>query len=295
MDLDKFIITIFCVVDDSMQEILNGKRLRQRGPMPLLLDSEVITMEVVGEFLQICQDKMLYWYFKTHYRDFFPVLGKVHRTTFTRQAANLSKIKEKMWQHILDFVEHDFYITIVDSFPVQVCQFARSSRCQRFKGEATFGKDRMIGQTFYGFRLHVCISTDGLITRFDIAPGNEQDIRIVPELFEGIKGFGIGDRNYWAPILTEELLSEAIAFGAPYKRASSDPWPERSKYLNHIRHIIETVFSQLTERYHMKKVWARDTWHLGNRFIRKALSHTLAFLLNKELGNPPLQFEKLLA
>ncbi|MCH8870308.1 MAG: hypothetical protein IIC85_11400, partial [Chloroflexi bacterium] len=51
MDLDSFIITVFCLVDDAMKEILQGRRLRQRGPNPTMADSEVLTMEVVGEYL----------------------------------------------------------------------------------------------------------------------------------------------------------------------------------------------------------------------------------------------------
>ena len=36
-----------------------------------------------------------------------------------------------------------------------------------------------------------------------------------------------------------------------------------------------------------KRVWARDMWHLGNRLLRKVLSHTIAFMLNQAQGNPP--------
>ncbi len=39
MDLSTFIVAVFCLVDDR----LNGKRIRQRGPTPKLSDSEVLT------------------------------------------------------------------------------------------------------------------------------------------------------------------------------------------------------------------------------------------------------------
>jgi membrane protein DedA with SNARE-associated domain len=47
-------------------------------------------------------------------------------------------------------------------------------------------------------------------------------------------------------------------------------------------------------RYSMKKVWARDLWHLAGRLLRKVLSHTIAFLLNHRAGNQPLQLSRLL-
>jgi len=34
MDLDDVIITVFCVVDEAMPRVLDGQRLRQRGPAP---------------------------------------------------------------------------------------------------------------------------------------------------------------------------------------------------------------------------------------------------------------------
>jgi hypothetical protein len=55
------------------------------------------------------------------------------------------------------------------------------------------------------------------------------------------------------------------------------------------------VISQLVERYRAKKVWARDRWHLTSRWLRKALSHTVAvFLCQEETHLSPLRFAKLL-
>jgi len=85
MDLSTFIIAVFCLIDDW----LKGKKLRQRGPSPELSDAEVLTIEIVGEFLGIDTDEGLYEHFRRHYGEWFPALRGVHRTTFLRQAANL--------------------------------------------------------------------------------------------------------------------------------------------------------------------------------------------------------------
>jgi len=79
VDLSTFIVAVFCLVDDRLQ----GCRIRQRGPDPKLYDSEVLTVEIVGEFLGIDTDKGIYLFFKRHYGEWFPALGEVHRTTFT--------------------------------------------------------------------------------------------------------------------------------------------------------------------------------------------------------------------
>ncbi len=104
MNLDDFIIACFCLIDDLLPSILKGKRLRARGPMPKLADSEVLTMEVVGTYLGISQDKALYDYFRRHYAHFFPAMEHLHRTTFVRQAANLWAVKERLWCYLRDEV-----------------------------------------------------------------------------------------------------------------------------------------------------------------------------------------------
>lgn len=81
---------------------------------------------------------------------------------------------------------------------------------------------------------------------------------------------------------------------APFSSKKKDPTPQRSALLSRFRYRIDTVFGQLTERYSIKRVWARDMWHLMSRLLRKVLSHTVAFLLNHRIGNQPLQLAKLL-
>ena len=175
MDLSTFIITVFCLIDDQLKDL---GRLRERGPAPTLCDSEVLTIEVVGEFLGLDEDTELFAYFRRHYAHFFPNLRCVHRTTFTRQAANLWKVKELLWRELLICVPHDPTFAMCDSMPLPVCLFARAYRCSRFKGEAAFGKDTLLKQTFYGFRVHVRVCWPGVISRISVAPANAHELSL---------------------------------------------------------------------------------------------------------------------
>ena len=117
MDLSTFIISVFCLIDDRLKD----RRVRQRGPSPKLSDSEVLTMEIVGEFLGIDTDKTICRFFRRHYGEWFPTLGEVHRTTFARQAANLWKLKEGLWQELLALAPNDRGFAICDSLPLPAC------------------------------------------------------------------------------------------------------------------------------------------------------------------------------
>jgi hypothetical protein len=148
---------------------------------------------------------------------------------------------------------------------------------------------RCSGKPSTALRVHVRICWPGLITRFSVAPANAHELSVVPELLESTRGLAVGDRNYHSPETREELAhSTAVELLAPYRSKTRDPAPERSAFLSRFRYRIDTVFSELTERYCIKRVWAKDLWHLAGRLLRKVLSHTVAFLLNHRSGNGTL-------
>jgi hypothetical protein len=297
VDLEEFMIAVYCRVDELLGELRahpDWTRVRRRGPAPTLDDAEVLTMEAVGEFLGLDQDAAIYRYFRREHPRVFPALARIHRTTFVRQAANLWVVKEQLWRRLLDRVPHDPALSCVDSVPTPVCRFGRAYTCARFRGQAAFGRDTGSKATFYGFRHHLRITWPGVVAALSVAPANVHDRDLVPELVEDAVGHVIGDRNYWDPRLTAELAPAGIALQAPFKKRASDPDPAGSRVLTRVRWRIETVASQLVERYHLKRIWARDAWHLTSRVLRKVLSHTLAVDLCLERGYPPLQFAQLL-
>lgn len=287
MDITTFIIAVFCLIEDH----LAGQRLRKRGPQPRLRDSEVLTIEVVGEFLRLDTESNIFAHFCRYYADWFPNLRKITRTTFTRQAANLWKVKQDLWQILVQRIPHDPYLSIVDSFPVPVCRFARAPRCHSF-GSAAYGHDEVARQTFYGFRAHVRLVWSGVLVDCILAPANLPDTAGAEELLQGVFGYALADRNYWKPELFEHLQTQGMWLLAPYKSAKREkhPWPRR---LTHVRYRIETVFGQLVERFNIKRVWARDLWHLTSRWMRKLLTHTLAVFFCTQHHLPHLHFADL--
>jgi hypothetical protein len=250
MNLDDFIITVFCLIDEALPRITDGARVRQRGPRPLLYDSEVLTMEVVGAYLGLEQESRLFAYFCHHYAHFFPALRTLQRTTFVRQAANLwaLKVKERLWQYLAAQVPHDERFALVDSFALPVCLFARAYRGRRFRGEAAYGKDNLTRQTFYGFRVHVRLCWPGVITQVCLAPAQVSELAVVPDLAIATTGLLIGDRNYWQPRLTAALQAQGLALLAPFRWAGRDPRPRLATCLSRLRYRIDTVFGQLVER-----------------------------------------------
>jgi hypothetical protein len=294
MTPQELLLEVFCLVDDELQALHPG-RLRQRGPQPKLSDSEVLTMELVGEFWKLGTDQDLFRHFRCYHLAEFPALAHVHRTTFTRQAANLWRIKQLLHERLAQRLAGDDPVWLVDSLPIDACQFARATFCQRFAGVADYGYCHLRKRTFYGFRLHLRVSRDGVILGYQLAPARASEKAVLPELGLPAGSVGIGDRNYWSPDLRARLAQGGVTLLAPYYQKSKDPDRRRSARLSAVRYRIETSNGQLAERYGIKRTWAKDLWHLCHRVIRKILSHTALALINFRAGHQPMQLDALAA
>jgi hypothetical protein len=293
MDLETFLTAVYCLTDDLLQDLLHGARLRQRGPQPVLADSEVLAMELAGEYLGYETDQGIYRYFRAHHRALFPRLARVHRTTFLRQAANLWRVKRVLWGALAQRAAPQGFLSVVDSFPVPVCRFARAKRARVLKELASWGFDAVSRHAYWGLRVHLRISWPGVITSLEVASANASELALAPEILAGARGWALGDRGYWSPALQRELgATSGVALLAPFRTRAHEtaPWPF---WLQLKRRRVETVIGQLIERFHGKRNWARDRWHLTTRWLRKVLSHTVAVLLCQQQGLPPLQLNQL--
>ena len=140
-------------------ELMSGAS-EHADPPPNALRLEVITIEIVGEFLGLDEDTQLFAYFRRHYPTASrtscgciaqPSAGR--RPTSGRSKSTSGKRFRRP--------PHDPAFAICDSMPLRACLFARAYRCRRFRGEAAFGKDTLLRQTFYGFWVHVRICWPG--------------------------------------------------------------------------------------------------------------------------------------
>jgi hypothetical protein len=302
MTFADYLLELFYLIDTEYKA-LNLPRLRRRGPQPRLGDSEVVTIELAGEFLGIDTDKGIWQHFRRYHRAEFPMLACTDRTCFARHAADLWRIKQLLHARLLALLPTEDPVSgggcwwLIDSFPLRVCRYKRAPGHKLFGGcGADYGRDPTDGRSFFGFRVHLRCSDRGFCAAAALAPANVSDWPLVAELIPpGGGGTAIGDRNYWKPEGHETLLRQGLELLAPFRKESSDPAPRRSAMLARLRQVIEPVIGQLAVRFHCQRTWARDLWHLTSRLARKLLSHTAAVLLNWRQGNPPLQLNLLIA
>jgi hypothetical protein len=294
MSTEDFIISVYCLVEDIYQKVII-KRLRSKGPMPKLSDSEVITMEIVGEFLGLNHDKQIWKYFSTHWLEWFPNIGS--RKTFVTQASNLSIIKNIMRNNLakqLGAFSDDIHL--FDGFPMPVCHYKRSSKTKLFKSEADYGYCAAKDEKYYGFKGHLLVSMTGIPTTYTFASAEIDQRKLLPELVSDIKGLVIADKGLIDFELQGNLIAQGINLQTPLRSNMKDDRDKCFvKMLVSTRRLVETVIGQLTDRFGIANLKARKLWHFSRKVARKILAHTVAYAINLKI-NPlnPLQFDKII-
>jgi hypothetical protein len=95
--------------------------------------------------------------------------------------------------------------------------------------KAAFGKDTLLKQTLYGFRMHVRVCWPGVITRLSVAPANAHELSVLPEIAEFSSGLIVGDRNYHSPKTGEELAGMGVELLAPLLLQEERPRPQTER------------------------------------------------------------------
>lgn len=294
MSIEDFIITVYCLVDAEFKKVTKEATLRRRGFYPKLSDSEVITMDIVGEFLGKDTDTSIWRYFKEHWLEWFPGLGT--RVNYAKQSANLWRIKQEIQAA---FARQSGALSdrlhMADGLPIPVCHFKRAGFSSVFKGTAAYGYCASKSETYYGFKGNLVISSEGIITGITVTSANIDERESLWDIVDNIHGLLIADKGLIGEDYQAQIrASTNINLQTPTRSNMTDiRGKDCNRWLTSTRRLVETVIGQLSEQFNIEKIRARNLWHLTNRIGRKILAHTVGVMVNKILGNPPLQFERL--
>jgi hypothetical protein len=296
MDRKDFIISVYLLVCQHYRAIAAHMPLRRGGFAPALSDEEVITIELCGEYFKLATDEDIFDYFQAHFQDWFPQLRE--RTLFVRQAANLWQVKALIQRRLTEVSgQASEPVQIIDTLPVPVCVLTRAPRERCFKSEADYGYCAAKDMRYYGFKLGLRVSRAGMIIHYPLLPARPHDVQLTDELVAGFVGTVPADKGF-IDAVREKLLEErhgVVLVTPPRKRMQAKFGPRVLKVCGRWRKRVETVGSQLTERFGIERIRVRDLWHFQHRLIRKVLAHTVGVFLNLQLGRKPLDLDGLVA
>jgi len=234
---DTYIVTSYVVIDDLLTAC--GFQDDQRARISA---AEILTAAVLAAK-----------YFQNHHERAVGILvklGYIKPVSISRFSRRLHALRDWLIG-ILQLLGEIFtqgMVFIIDSMPLPVCKRARASRCRKVRGKAFCGYCAAKDEKFFGWRLHLICTEQGVPVSFDLLPASEHDLTPIHELTVSLpKGATVfGDKGY---VSDPDALSIFAACGVrlvSIRRKNMLPNRWADDYdLRRYRRRIETVYSQL--------------------------------------------------
>jgi len=147
---------------------------------------------------------------------------------------------------------------IIDSFPVSVCQNIRITNSHIVKGEEYRGYCASKRCYFYGFKVHMIVTSDGIPVEFTFTSGRIHDIDGIKQMPVDLPNESelLADSAYTDYMLEDMLADNGIRLLAARKTNSKRPHDPCIEYLISVgRKRVETAFSDIA-KYMPKKIHA---------------------------------------
>ena len=172
--------------------------------------------------------------------------------------------------------------SVIDSFPVAVCDNMRIKCCKLLKGKDYHGYTASKRRYFYGFKVQLVVTGDGVPVDFYVHAGAEADqtgLRaLAPQLPEGSVCYAdAGYTDYRAEDLWADTGQQVLL--AARKGNSKRPHePAQAFLIQHFRKRVETSISGITALF-PKKIHAVT----AQGFALKIMLFIFAYTLRSQL------------
>lgn len=264
---DTQIVAIYVILGDVFRALGHRTDCRAR-----ISNSEVLTVGAIAA----CQ-------FQNHHERALCVLralgylsGPLSLSRFNRRFHTLAHCLNDLLGIVATLCATGTFF-IIDSLPPPVCHRARAARCQKVRGGEYYGSCAAKGEKFFGWRLHLVVTPDGIPAPFDLLPAVYHDLTPVHDLMERLpsgacvdadKGYNSAEDEAWIEGKTGIRL-------IPRRRAKMEPNTLAETFgLQRYRGIIETVNIHLEARG-AQRLHARTHEGLGPQGTRLAVRRSL--------------------
>ncbi len=257
---------------------LNQKR------KPKLNDTELIALNLAAECLGIDSERNLFTLLPT------PLKNKIDRTVYNRRRRKLAFKIELFRQKISAIIVPAEDYHIVDSMPLEVCKYSRSSRtkiCQEnIDSSPSFGYCAAQKLHYFGYKIHAVCTVQGVIKTFDISKASVHDIHYLDDVKHQLANCVlIGDKGYLSQHYQQDLFeTSAIKVETPMRKNQLYFKPF-DPTLRKARKRIETLFSQLCDQFMIRRNYAKSFDGFSTRILSKMTALTLIQWFNKQNGN----------
>lgn len=277
------LLTIIYVLVDDWYQAQGSKLLAGKvGKKPVFRDSEVITLVLAQDFIPYPAETQYVEFIRANYLSLFPKL--VEQSQFNRRARALQFLIEELRRYWI--IQKGWHLQthyLLDTKPVPVLGYKRYKNRSDFAGQANYGHCASRNLKYFGYKLVVLSTLEGLPMVYELVPANV-DERLAAEAVidylgnsqifadKGLVGMEwqacILDQTQnriWTPKRKNQFIQNSKAF---------DRW------LSAVRERIEGVFHEIQNTgRNIERLLAKTVSGLCARVIAKMTSHLLRHLL----------------
>ena len=261
---EHWIVAVFTLTDDLLTASAHATH-----PLAGVSDAEVLTVALVAAaYFQNHHERALWVMQRLGY-----LSGTLSTSRFNRRLHRLSAWLDALLQAVTA-VAAQAELFIIDTLPLPVCRRVRASQCRKVRGSPFYGYCAATEQKFFGWRLHIIYTLDGLPAAFDLLPARLHDLSAVHELTANFSPGArvLADKGYVSQADAQSILA---ATGVQLVASRKKGMPRLSwadEYdLRHFRIRAESYHSQLVNMG-VQRLRART--HAG--FETKVLASLLA-------------------
>jgi hypothetical protein len=274
-ELNTLLTTLYVFLTDRVLPDLGWSRRHRPGRKAVLDDAELLCLAVAQHLLH-GRDSEAKWvrYARTHLRGMFP--GIPDQSGYNKRIRAAGPLIAAVIQALArDTESWEDIVRLVDSTPVPCAQSRQTVKRSDLAGEAGYGYCASHSRFFWGFRLYLVCTPEGMPVVWGLAnpaPGEREvvqalltrDHRLVAEgqVIIGDKGFA--GRDF------ERFVAEDL--GARLLRPDRKDEAPRFGNLGRIRQWVESVFDTLKGQLGLEDHGARTAEGLYARVNAKLLA-----------------------
>lgn len=203
-ELDTFLVTVYCVVDELMTERFSPLKPNRPGSKPTMTDSEVLTLTILAQWRADRSERGFLAYARGHWGEYFPRL--LSQSAFNRRARDLVGVLAHLGPAIAErtaaLLGSSAY-EVLDGVPVPLARRCRGERHRCFADEAAIGRGGSDKDWFFGQKLLLSVDAHGSIAGAVSGPANTEERWLADALFRWRQDPG-------APVPTADELEPVL-------------------------------------------------------------------------------------
>lgn len=240
------IISIYCLIDDILQEINHIEDVRRQ-----VSDSEIILTSIVFSISFYGNHSSAIKFMKQY--GFIP--NMLDKSRFNRRLHKIGNLLYELFEIVSSYYKDlccELHY-IIDSFPVAVCNNMRIANCKILKDKKYRGYTASMRNYFYGVKVQLLTTKDGIPIAFHFTPGKTGDAKALGKMIDKLPAEAslYGDSAYTDYGLEDIALERKCIFLKIQRKSNAkrvDTMEQKHEKLK-MRKRVETAISDIKKMF----------------------------------------------